>query len=156
MIAQNLTYQAVLRGATARFLSVSELLAELTAQEGAMALERRFRRYARPQLLTLDEVGYLSYDNRHADLLFEIVNRRYSDKSIIITTNKPFAEWNDVFPNASCVVALVDRLVHHSEILQLDGESYRLKESRDERARTAQQRSRNRRSRKSTRKRKRS
>lgn len=156
MIAQNLTYQAILRGATARFLSVSDLLAELTAQESAMALERRFRRYARPQLITLDEVGYLSYDNRHADLLFEIVNRRYGDSSIIITTNKPFAEWNDVFPNASCVVALVDRIVHHTEILQLDGDSYRLKESRDERARKAQQRSRNKRSGNRTRKTKRS
>ena len=100
----------------------------------------------------LDEVGYLSCSNRHADLLFEIVNRRYSDKSILITTNKPFAEWNDVFPNASCVVALIDRLVHHSEILQIDGDSYRLKESRDERARKAQQRSRKRRSGKNTRK----
>lgn len=152
MIAQNLTYQAILRGATARFLTVSDLLNELTAQEGAMALERRFRHYARPLLICLDEVGYLSYSNRHADLLFEIVNRRYGNNSILITTNKPFAEWNDVFPNASCVVALIDRLVHHSEILQIDGDSYRLKESRDERVRKAQQRSRKRRSGKSTRK----
>ena len=73
-------------------------------------------------------MGYLSYSNRHADLLFDIVSRRYEEKSTLVTTNRPFAEWNEVFPSASCVVSLVDRLVHHSEILSIEGESYRLKE----------------------------
>ena len=80
------------------------------------------------KLLVIDEIGYLSYSNRHADLLFEIVSRRYEEKSTLITTNKPFAEWNQVFPNASCVVSLVDRLVHHSNVYMLGGESYRLKQ----------------------------
>ncbi|MCP5410410.1 MAG: ATP-binding protein, partial [Chromatiaceae bacterium] len=85
--------------------------------------------YAQPQLLVIDELGYLSYSNRHADLLFEIVNRRYEIKSTLVTTNRPFAEWNEVFPNAACVVSLVDRLIHHSEIILFDGDSYRMKEA---------------------------
>ena len=76
-------------------------------------------------------MGYLSYSNRHADLLFEIISRRYEEKSVIVTTNKPFAEWGEVFPNASCVVSLVDRLIHHAEILSFDGESYRVKEANE-------------------------
>jgi len=78
--------------------------------------------------LVIDEVGYLSYGTRHADLLFEVISRRYEVKPTIITTNKPFSEWGEVFPSASCVVSLVDRLIHHSEIIVLEGESYRMKE----------------------------
>lgn len=137
MIAQNLVHQAVVRGATARFVTASELLNDLAAQEGAAALQRRLRRYCSPQLLAIDELGYLSYDHRHADLLFEVVTRRYRARSTLITTNKPFAEWNEVFPNATCVVTLVDRLVHHAEIVQIDGESYRLKEAKEHAARKA-------------------
>ena len=79
----------------------------------------------------IDEVGYLSYGTRHADLLFEIISRRYEVKPTIITTNKPFSEWGEVFPSASCVVSLVDRLIHHSEIIVLEGESYRMMEAQE-------------------------
>jgi DNA replication protein DnaC len=80
-------------------------------------------------------VGYLSYSNRHADLLFNIINRRYELKPTIVTTNRPFAEWSEVFPNAACVVSIVDRLVHHSEILVIEGESYRMREAKERAAR---------------------
>ena len=89
------------------------------------------KHYARPDVLIIDEVGYLSYSNRHADLLFDIVNRRYELKSTIVTTNRPFAEWGEVLPNAACVVSIVDRLVHHSEIMVIEGESYRMKEAKE-------------------------
>jgi DNA replication protein DnaC len=135
MIAQNLAHQALLRGFTARYTTASAMLSELVAQDGSLALQRRLGRYCRPQLLVIDEVGYLSYDNRHADLLFEVVTRRYRERSIVVTTNKPFAEWNEVFPNAACVVTLVDRLVHDAEIIALEGESYRLKEAKENAAR---------------------
>ena len=85
----------------------------------------------------IDEVGYLSYSNRHADLLFEIISRRYEEKSTVVTTNRPFSEWGEVFPSASCVVSLVDRLVHRSEILSIEGESYRLKEAKERQQRQA-------------------
>ena len=140
MIAQNLAYQAIRGGATALFLTASQILNDLAAQEGTRALHHRLRRYYRPKLLVIDELGYLSYDHRHADLLFEIVSRRYANKSILITTNKPFAEWNEVFPNATCVVTLVDRLVHHAEIIQIDGESYRFKEAKENAADRARKR----------------
>jgi len=79
------------------------------------------------------------------------VSRRYTQRSILITTNKPFAEWNEVFPNASCVVTLVDRLVHHAEIVQIDADSYRLKEAHArEAARAAQRKAARRRTRDAT------
>lgn len=140
MIAQNIAYQAIHGGATALFLTASQVLNDLAAQEGSRALQNRLRRYYRPKLLVIDELGYLSYDHRHADLLFEIISRRYAKKSILITTNKPFAEWNEVFPNATCVVTLVDRLVHHAEIIQIDGESYRFKEAKEQAAYRAKRR----------------
>jgi DNA replication protein DnaC len=131
MIAQNIAHHAVLQGYSALFINAAQMLGDLAAQDGDNALRRRLKHYARPDVLIIDEVGYLSYGNRHADLLFDIVNRRYELKSTIVTTNRPFAEWGEVFPNAACVVSIVDRLVHHSEILVIEGESYRMKEAKE-------------------------
>jgi len=139
-IARNIAHQAVLAGHSVLFTNAAAMLNELAAQDGDNALRRRLALYARPRLLVIDEIGYLSYSNRHADLLFEIVSRRYEEKSTIITTNKPFAEWNQVFPNASCVVSLVDRLVHHAEIIPIEGESYRLKEAKEQSEKRRQKR----------------
>jgi DNA replication protein DnaC len=135
MIAKNLLHQAVLHGQTARFTLASDMLHDLAAQDSSLQLARRLRRYTRPGLLCIDEVGYLSYDARYADLLFEVITRRYQQRATILTTNKPFSEWNQVFPNAACVVTLVDRLVHRSEILTVAGNSYRLKEAQERAAR---------------------
>lgn len=131
MLAHNLIHHGVLKGFTARFTTASDMLHELAAQDSDASLARRLRRYTQPTLLAIDEVGYLAYDNRYADLLFEVVTRRYLQRPIIVTTNKPFGEWNHVFPNAACVVTLVDRLVHRSELIALEGESYRLKEAKE-------------------------
>jgi len=131
-IAQNLGYQAVMQGHTVLFTTAANMLNDLAAQDGDNALRRRIKYYARPAFLVIDEVGYLSYSNRHADLLFEIINQRYEQRSTLVTTNRPFAEWNEVFPNAACVVSLIDRLVHHSEIIAIEGESYRMKEAKEQ------------------------
>lgn len=141
-IARNIAHQAVLQGHNVLFTSASQMLNELASQDGDNALKRRLAQYARPHLLVIDEVGYLSYSNRHADLLFEIVSRRYEERSTMITTNRPFQEWSEVFPNAACVVSLVDRLVHHSEIITIEGESYRLKEAKEYRQQQAASRKR--------------
>lgn len=130
-VAQNIAHQAVLQGYTVLFTTAAQLLNELAAVDGDLALRRRLKYYAQPQLLVIDEVGYLSYGNRHADLLFEIINRRYEQKSTIVTTNRPFSEWGEVFPSASCVVSLIDRLIHHAEIIAFDGDSYRMKEAKE-------------------------
>ncbi len=141
MIAKNLLHQAVLRGYSARFTAASDMLHDLAAQDSSTQLARRLRRYTTPSLLCVDEVGYLSYDARYADLLFEVITRRYQQhRPVVLTTNKSFSEWNEVFPNAACVVALVDRLVHRSEILSLAGDSYRLKEAQEHAAQRASRR----------------
>lgn len=128
-LAQNLAYRALLQGHRALFVTAAKMLGDLTAQDGAAALQRRLRYYSRPDVLVIDELGYLSYSDRHADLLFEIVNRRYEKKPIVITTNRPFSEWGEVFPNAPCVISIIDRLVHHSEIQSIDAQSYRMHEA---------------------------
>lgn len=129
MLAKNLVHQAVLAGHTALFTTASDLLLDLNGQETARALERRLKHYARPTLLAIDEIGYLAYDARAADLLFQIVSRRYEHRAILMTTNLPFKRWDTIFPNASCAVALIDRLTHHAEILVIEGESYRRREA---------------------------
>ena len=131
MIAQNIAHQAVLQGHTVLFATAGQLLGELASLDSDSALRYRLRRYAAPDLLVVDEVGYLSYSNRHADLLFELINRRHEKKSTLITTNKAFSEWSEVFPNASCVVAMIDRLVHHAEIIPIKGDSCRRKEAEE-------------------------
>lgn len=140
MMAKNLGHRAVMAGHTVLFTTASALLNDLAAQETGRQLTLRLRRYVRPSLLLIDEVGYLASTSRHADLLFEVVTRRYETKSIVLTTNKPFTEWNEVFEGSACVVSLVDRLVHKAEIIQIEGESYRLKEARERAATKAKQR----------------
>ena len=108
------------------------MLADLAAQDSSASLARRLRRYTIPQLLCVDEVGYLSYDNRYADLLFEVVTRRYdAQRPVLLSTNKAFSEWSGVFPHAACVVTLVDRLIHRAEVIEVEAESYRLKEAKE-------------------------
>ena len=135
MIAQNIAHHAVMQGHSALFVNAAQMLGDLAAQDGDNALRRRLKHYAHPDVLVIDEIGYLSYGNRHADLLFNIINRRYELKPTLITTNRPFAEWSEVFPNAACVVSIVDRLIHHSEILVIEGESYRMREAKERAAR---------------------
>jgi len=130
-LARNIAHQALIHGHTVLFTSAGQLLGDLASLDSDSALRRRLHTYARPDLLVIDEVGYLSYSNRHADLLFELISRRYENKSTVVTTNRPFAEWREVFPNATSVVSLVDRLVHHAEIFAIEGESYRLKEANE-------------------------
>lgn len=134
MIASNIAHQAILKGYTVLFTTAGKMLSGLASLDSDNALRRRIEYYAKPSLLIIDEVGYLSYSNRHADLLFEIAARRYEKKSTVITTNKPFGEWGEIFPNASCVVSLIDRLVHNSELLNIEGDSFRLREAKEKAA----------------------
>lgn len=129
MIAQNIAHRAVLAGRSVLFLSAADLLLDLGAQESARALERRLRYYAKIGLLVLDEVGFLAFDNRNADLLFQVINRRYEKKSTVLTTNLAFAEWHTIFPTATCATALIERVVHHADVVKIEGNSYRLRES---------------------------
>ena len=137
MIAKNIAHKALMAGYSVRFCTASDMLNDLAAQDSVSARQRRLRRYAQPDLIAIDELGYLSYDNRFADLLFEVVSARYEKRSTLITTNRPFAEWNQVFPNAACVVTLVDRLTHCAEVVKIEADSYRLKEAAERNERKA-------------------
>jgi DNA replication protein DnaC len=138
MLLKNIASRALHAGHPVLVRSASDLLADLANQESSVARARRLRAYIAPAILCIDEVGYLAYDARHADLLFEVVTRRYEKgKSVVLTTNKPFAEWPTVFPNAACVVTLVDRLLHRAELVVIEGESYRLREAQERQQRRA-------------------
>lgn len=140
MIAQNLAYQALQNGNTALMTTASSMLNDLAAQDSATALARRLRRYCRPRLLVLDEIGYFVHAGRAADLFFEVISRRYGQRSTVMTSNKVFSEWPAVFGGAGCVSAIVDRVVHKVEIVKIDGESYRQKEAKERAERKTQER----------------
>jgi DNA replication protein DnaC len=129
MVSKNIAHAAVLAGHSVLFVTAAQMLLDLSAQDSARGLERRLRQYCRPTLLVVDEIGYLSYDNRNADLFFQVVSRRYEQKSMVLTTNLAFSDWPTVFPNATCATALIDRLVHHAEIIAVEGDSYRRREA---------------------------
>lgn len=129
MIAQNIAHQAALHGHGVLFISAAQLLLDLAAQESARALERRLKHYARVGLLILDEIGFLAFDNRNADLLFQVISRRYEKKSVVLTTNLAFRDWPTIFPNATCATALIDRVVHHADVIAIEGDSYRAREA---------------------------
>lgn len=129
MIAQNVAQQAVLRGYGVLFISAAQLLLDLGAQESTRALERRLQHYAKIGLLILDEIGFLAFDNRNADLLFQVISRRYEKKSTVLTTNLAFRDWPSIFPNATCATALIDRVVHHADVIAIEGDSYRAREA---------------------------
>jgi DNA replication protein DnaC len=131
MLAQNLAYQALLAGHDAKFVKASKLLDELSQCDGAHARRKCLRKYCGVDLLCIDEVGYMRYGDHHADLLYEVISERYQNLSTIVTTNKPFKEWGEVFPNAACVVTLVDQLMHKAEIVVIEGDSYRQKEAKE-------------------------
>ena len=133
MIAQNICHAAVLAGYSVLFRPAAALLEDLHRQSPD-GRRRKLRAYANIGLLCIDEVGYLSFDDKAADLLYEVVNRRYERKPVILTTNRPFKEWNEVFPNATCIVTLLDRLLHHADVTVIEGDSYRVRESEQETA----------------------
>jgi DNA replication protein DnaC len=133
MIAKNIAYAAVMAGHSVLFRTAADILEDLECDSPELR-RRKLRAYARPHVLCIDEVGYLSYDNDAADLLYQVVNRRYEQRSIVITTNRIFKEWNEVFPNASCIITLLDRLTHHADVTVIKGDSYRVRESEQEAA----------------------
>jgi DNA replication protein DnaC len=134
MIARNLAHKAAIKGYSAYVTTAAQLVMDLGSAESSAALMRKLKTYTRPNLLVIDEIGYLSFDQKSADLIFEIINRRYEKGSIIITTNLAFKDWGEIFPGAPCVTAMIDRLTHHCDIIKLNGPSYRTKESKEKRS----------------------
>lgn len=133
-LAQNLGQRALESGKSVCFSTVNAALADLLKQESLPAVERRMKRYTNPDVLILDELGYLPCDARSGDLLYSIVSRRHERVSTVITTNLPFKAWGTVFPGAACVVALVDRFTQHCHVIDIDGDSWRQRPEPDPRA----------------------
>jgi DNA replication protein DnaC len=131
MIALNLGQAALAAGFTVRFSTLAAALADLLAQESLPAFERRIRRYTSPDLLILDELGYLPCDSRATELLYNVISRRHEQRSTIISTNLAFKQWGTTFPGAACVVALVDRFAQHCHRVEILGESWRDKHRLD-------------------------
>jgi DNA replication protein DnaC len=130
-LAQHLGLRALEKGYTVRCCSLPSALADLMRQESIPATERRLRRYTSPDLLILDELGYVPADSRAADLLFHIVSRRHEKRSIIITTNLGYKQWTSVFHDATCLAALVDRFAQHCHTVDIDADSWRNKEAQE-------------------------
>ena len=126
-------HAAVMAGYSVLFRTASDVIEHLQCDSPQLR-RRRINAYSRPHLLCIDELAYLSYDDNAADLLYEVINRRYEKRSVIITTNRTFKEWNQVFPNATCIATLLDRLTHHADVTVFEGDSYRVHESEQESA----------------------
>jgi DNA replication protein DnaC len=131
LIAQNLAHAALVAGFTVRFTTLAGALADLLVQESVPAFDRRLRRYTQPDLLVLDELGYLPCDSRAAEILYNLITRRHEQRATVITTNLSFKQWGGVFPGAACVVALVDRFAQHCHRVDILGGSYRDKHRLD-------------------------
>jgi len=114
------------------FSTAIEAINALVAAQAAGKLTQELRKYAKPKLLILDELGYLPIDKTGADLLFQIFSSRYERGSMIITTNRAFKDWSEIFNNDSTLTsAILDRLLHHAEPIVIEGKSYRMKENSD-------------------------
>jgi DNA replication protein DnaC len=124
-----LGYRAAERGYSVRHARVVDMINQLTAAQLKGVLGSALRTYVRPSLLLLDELGYLPIDKRGADLLFQVVAARYETGSIVLTTNRPFREWGNLFDmDNTLATALIDRLMHHGEAIIIQGPSYRMKD----------------------------
>ena len=110
------------------FIKCHELLTNLRQAQHENRLESRLKYYARCRLLIIDELGYLPLHKGDERLLFQLIDSRYENKSTIITTNLPFDKWNEIFNDSFITNAILDRLLHHSHVIQIMGESYRLKD----------------------------
>jgi DNA replication protein DnaC len=131
-LATALGYAACLEGCNVLFANAIAVINDLSAAEKAGWLKKELKKYLRPRLLILDEVGYLPIDQRGADLLFQVISQRYETGSIILTANKAFKQWPSIFNNDSTVTAAVlDRLLHHSDTILIEGTSYRMKDQID-------------------------
>ena len=128
-LATALGYQACLQGHRVFFTSAAEIINTLTAAQAAQRLKDELKKYLRPDLLVIDELGFLPIDKQGADLLFQIISGRYERGSILLTSNKSYKTWPSIFNNDSVVTsAILDRLLHHCETICIEGQSYRMKD----------------------------
>lgn len=134
-LAKHLALAALAKGHSVRFISLAGALADLLRLDSIPAIERRLRRYTQPDLLVLDELGYIPCDASAADLLFRIVSKRHEARPVVITTNLSYKQWGTVFGDAPCLSALIDRFAQHCHTIDIDADSWRDKERLERSAR---------------------
>ena len=122
--------QAILTGYTVLFVPAPTLVAQLAKAHSEGRLEDRLTHFGKPKLLIVDELGYLPFEPNAAHLFFQLVSRRYERGSMLITSNRSIGEWGTVLGDAVVATAILDRLLHHSHVITIRGDSYRLKEKR--------------------------
>lgn len=127
-LAVGLAMQALRNGMTVYFVTLPQLIADLRKASIQGRLERRWRVYLRPDILIVDEVGYMQLDRESAELLFRLICSRYETGSIILTSNKHFSEWGELMSDTVIATATLDRLLHHAHVVNIRGETYRLKD----------------------------
>ena len=126
-LAIALAYEAIKAGKSVYLATLAEIITSLTKAEREGLLAQRIRFLTRTALLVIDEVGYLPLDKSGANLFFQLVNARYEKGAMILTSNRSFQEWGEIFGDNVVAAALLDRLLHHAVVIQIDGNSYRLK-----------------------------
>jgi DNA replication protein DnaC len=128
-LASALGYAACLKGHSVLFATAIDVINTLTAAQPAGRLKQELKKYTKPELLILDELGYLPIDKTGADLLFQIISLRYEQGALVITSNRAFKDWPEIFNNdATLTSAMLDRLLHHAETIVIEGKSYRMKD----------------------------
>jgi len=131
-LAIALGWAACQAGPRVRFATAIDIINGLSAAQNAGRLVKELKEYTRPELLIVDELGYLPIDKRGADLLFQIISQRYERGSIVLTTNKVYKHWPSIFNNDSTLTsAILDRVLHHAETIVIEGKSYRMKDRID-------------------------
>lgn len=129
-LAVALGREAIVQGYSVLFTTAQALMTALVKAHMDGRLEERLAYYAKPKLLIVDELGYLPFEASAAHLFFQLVSRRYGRASMLLTSNRAVSEWGEVFGDAVVATAILDRLLHHSHVLTIRGESYRLREKR--------------------------
>ena len=127
-LATGLAIRACQAGHRVAFATASQWVDRLADAHHTSRLQHELTRLARYPLLVIDEVGYIPFEPEAANLFFQLVSSRYERASLIVTSNKPFGRWGEVFGDAAVAAAMIDRLVHHAEVISLKGDSYRLKD----------------------------
>lgn len=126
-LALSIGYAACLKGVRTLFTSAVDMINVLSASLADHSLHKALKTYTTPRLLIVDEVGYLPFDQRGADLFFQVISSRYEQGSVILTTNRAFKDWGQIFHDNTVASAIIDRLTHHSELIKIEGGSYRVK-----------------------------
>jgi DNA replication protein DnaC len=129
-LAVGLGRTAVGRGHSVLFTSAMPLLVQLSKAHQEGRLEERLAQFSKPKLLIIDELGYLPFDPKASHLFFQLISKRYEKGSLLVTSNRPVGEWGSIFGDSVVATAILDRMLHHSHVLTIRGESYRLKEKR--------------------------